>query len=384
MAFRFRTISRGCLGPGDLLRTALSLLFVFGFLCIPVRAQAEPPLFEDVHVVPLPKQTYGYRGMPGSMVELQDGRLLLSYSHMSPEGQADGSIGARYSSDKGKTWGDEFILVARPKPDGADRYCHPSFLRLANGQILLSCIYVSGATPLFGHNYYRRSTDDGNTWGDQLIVTPHAGYNIVHNDKLVQLSSGRIIAPIEFELVTSGDDHAGYISYSVYSDDNGYSWHESKNMVNMLPVEAQEPHVVELRDGRLMMLMRTYSGYVARAYSTDRGESWSDGKPVPDLKLPSRTSSALNIKRIPKTGDLLLLRCSSGPDQPPYRRTPFVSVISKDDGETWENERVMMGDPEDDYGYPSLLFVDDTAIISYHQRDGLHVLRIGVDWFYGK
>ena len=44
----------------------------------------------------------------------------------------------------------------------------------------------------------------------------------------------------------------------------------------------------------------------------------------------------------------------------------------------------MMGDPEDDYGYPSLLFVDDVAIISYHQRDGLHVARIGVDWFYGK
>jgi sialidase-1 len=133
-----------------------------------------------------------------------------------------------------------------------------------------------------------------------------------------------------------------------------------------------------------MMLMRTYNGYVARAYSTDRGESWSDGKPVPDLKLPSRASSALNIKRIPRTGDLLLLRCSDGPAEPPRRRTPFVSVISKDDGETWENERVMMGDPEDDYGYPSLLFVDDTAIISYHQRDGLHVLRIGVDWFYGK
>lgn len=81
---------------------------------------------------------------------------------------------------------------------------------------------------------------------------------------------------------------------------------------------------------------------------------------------------------------MLLLRCSNGPDEPPRLRTPFVSVISKDDGETWENERVMMGDPEDDYGYPSLLFVGDTAIISYHQRDGLHVLRIGVDWFYGK
>nr|MBP7431864.1 exo-alpha-sialidase [Candidatus Hydrogenedentota bacterium] len=84
------------------------------------------------------------------------------------------------------------------------------------------------------------------------------------------------------------------------------------------------------------------------------------------------------------TGDLLLLRCSGGPESGPRIRTPFVSVLSKDDGDTWENERVLRGDPEDDYGYPSLLFVDGTALISYHQRDGLHLLRVGTDWFYGQ
>lgn len=345
-------------------------------------AWAETTVFEDACLVPLPKGTYGYRGMPGSVAELGDGRLLLCYTAMTPEGQSKGAIAGRYSSDRGKSWEEEFTLLARPKPEGQDYYCHPSLLRLANGHLLFSIIYGSGATPLFGHNYYRRSIDDGATWGDQFIVTPHPGYNIIHNDKFVQLSSGRIIAPIEFELVTSGDDHAGYVSYTVYSDDNGYSWRESANMVNMLPVEAQEPHVVELKDGRLMMLMRTYSGYVARAYSDNRGESWSEGHPVTELTLPPN-SSALNIKRIPKTGDLLLLRSSGAGIEQPGRRTPFVSILSRDDGNSWENERVIMGDPEDDYGYPSLLFVDDTAIISYHQRDGLHVLRVGIDWFYG-
>ncbi len=27
--------------------------------------------------------------------------------------------------------------------------------------------------------------------------------------------------------------------------------------------------------------------------------------------------------------------------------------------------------------------LDDVAIVSYHARDGLHVARIGYDWFYG-
>lgn len=358
-------------------------MFVLSLCACMAVLSADAPLFEDACVTPLPKQTYGYRGMPGSIAALNDGRLLLTYSGMTPEGQATGAIAARYSADKGKTWGEESVLIPRPQPAGADRYCHPSLLRLANGQLLLSYIYVSGATPLFGHNYYRRSVDDGKTWGDQLIVTPHAGYHIMHNDKLVQLSGGRLIAPIEHEYVNSANDHAGYVSYTEFSDDNGYSWHESANNVNLLPVEAQEPHVVELKDGRVMMLMRTYSGSVARAYSADRGEHWSQGELVPALTLP-KNSSALNIKRIPGTGDLLLLRASGNPSDAPSRRTPFVSVISKDDGATWENERIIAGDPEDDYGYPSLLFVEDMAVISYHQRDGLHAVRIAVPWFYAR
>jgi sialidase-1 len=322
--------------------------------------------------------------MPGTIVELKDGRLLLAYTRILPDGNADGSVAAKYSTDKGKTWGDEFVLVPTPKPQGSGRYCHPSLLRLKNGAILLSYIYASPAEfpNLFGHNYYRISTDDAQTWGDQLIVTPHPGYNIIHNDKFIQLSGGRILAPVEHEVNFSKGDHGGYVSYTVFSDDSGYSWRESRNTVDMQPVETQEPHVVELKDGRILMLMRTYSGSVARAYSTDKGESWSQGEMVKELPLPPN-SSALNVKRIPSTGDLLLVRASSGPKEPPSRRTPFVSVISTDDGATWSHERVIAGDPEDDYGYPGLTFVDDLALIVYHQRDGLHVARIGIDWFYG-
>jgi len=165
---------------------------VFLAPAIAAAQQVQSSVLEDVRVVPLPKQTYGYRGMPGSIVELKDGRLLLSYSRMMPDGQADGSIAGRYSSDKGKSWADEFVLVPKPKPLAADRYCHPSFLRLANSDILLSYIYVSGAKPLFGHNYYRCSVDDGQTWGDQLIVTPHRGYNIIHNDKFLQIGRAHV------------------------------------------------------------------------------------------------------------------------------------------------------------------------------------------------
>jgi len=342
--------------------------------CVASLPAAPAALFEEIHVVQWPKQKWGYRGAMGDIELLKDGRLLLAYTI------DDAGILGRYSDDGGKTWGAEFMMIPDPKPaKRGEYYCHPSLLRLASGDLLFSYIYLVEATPRFVHNYYRRSTDDGKTWGDQLIVTPVPGCNAMHNDKLLQLSSGRIVAPAEREAVPDPGQHAGYVSFACYSDDNGYSWQRS-NEVNALPIEAQEPHVVELKNGRLMMLCRTYSGFVLRAYSHDRGATWSKGEPVRELKL-SANSSALNVKRIPKTGDLVLLRSTGGKGG---YRTPFVAAVSADEGKTWGHERAIAGDPDDDYGYPSLTFLDGLAIISFHKRDGIYVARIGTDWFYGK
>ena len=346
----------------------------FSLLDSPAAAESPPAVFESELVVKRPQRQFGYRSMPGDIEVLGDGRLLLSYGSWDPWGVILG----RHSSNQGKTWGAEFTILSKPSEGEKAGFLAPSFLRLANGQLMMSYVYIAGAMPRYGHNYYRRSNDDGKSWSEQFVMTPNAGYNLAHNDKLLQLSTGRLIAPLEMELTEEGGDHRGYVSYTFYSDDNGLSWRKSKNIVNVLPVEAQEPHVVELKDGRLMMLCRTYSGYVVRSYSEDKGESWSPGEHLKELSLPPN-SSALNVKRIPSTGDLLLLRCSAGVER---RRTPFVSAISKDEGRTWTNQRVIAGDANDDYGYPSLLFLDGKAIISFHRRTGLQVARIPVRWFY--
>ena len=273
--------------------------------------------------------------------------------------------------------------MRRPKPFREDEgYWHPSLLRLQNAQLLLSYIYFyfSESFARFAHTYYRRSTDDGVSWGDQLIATPHAGTNHVFNDKLIQLPSGRILAPCEREVREESDDHNGYISSAFYSDDDGYSWRQSDNVIDTMPVEAQEPHVVPLKDGRLLMLCRTHSGYIVRSYSEDEGVTWSPGEHVRSLKL-SIIGSALNVKRIPSTGDLLLLRSTDTRDD---LRTPFVSAISSDEGRSWVHERPLGSEPDDDYGYPSLTFLHEMALVSYHKRDGIYVARIGIDWFYGE
>ena len=298
---------------------------------------------------------------------LKDGRLLMVLDQ-------DGELRGCYSKDTGKTWKASFQLLR--KPDGNAGYHHPSLTRAANGDLLLSYqYYVRKTRPVYKISYYRRSKDEGKTWGDQLFMAADG----LFNDKPIRLSTGRLIAPVEREAQVEGGDHAGYVSSVFFSDDNGYSWTKS-NEVNALPIEAQEPHVVELKDGRLMMLCRTYSRFVLRSYSNDKGKTWSKGEPIPELKLPA-WSSALVVKRIPSTGDLLLLRSQSGEAGV---RSPFVSVISKDDGKTWTNERIIAGDPKERYGYPCLLFIADTAIIGYGSFAGSRVARIPVKWFYEK
>ena len=351
--------------------------------------------FDRTLAVPMPYFHYGYRSRPGDIVELGDGRLLMAYKasehssgNLPPGAEGPGEnvgIGGRYSDDGGRTWGKEFILL--PDPPGQGYYVHPSFLRLPDGDLLLSYIYSAQTEPYYGHNYYRRSADDGATWSDQFILTPQGGYVIMHNAKLRQLRDGRILAPAEYKKHRPSEaDHRDYAAIVFYSDTNGHSWTASSNDIDMLPHECQEPHVVELRDGQLLLMFRTYSGWVGRAWSSDRGETWSAGEKVEELAM-SKRSSAITVDRIPSTGDLLLIRCTGEGGAEGKYRTPMVSAISRDEGRTWTDERIIEGDDDGDFGYQSVLFLGEgdaeVVVLSYHARDGIRTARIPVPSFYG-
>lgn len=362
----------------------LAPVLVAAVLLLPAKSALAEALFEDVHVVKRPRATYGYRGMNGDFLQLKDGSLLYAYTQ-------NGIVAIR-STDQGRTWGEPFTLVPDPQPPAKGYYCHPSLLRVQNDEILLTYNYSTyPATPYYAKVFYRRSADEGRTWTEQFLVTPYPGYTLVHNDKLLTLQDGRILALAEHkEYLPSTEDHSGYVGLSFYSDDNGHSWHPSRNKVDLYgtqKIEVQEPDAVELKDGRIMMFARTYSGHPVRAYSSDRGETWSEGELMEELEMPY--AGLPTVRRIPKTGDLLFIWISEqsvDPEDPRvHRRCALTCAISRDEGQTFEHFRHLARDPEDDFGYQCLEFLgDDLALIGYHARDGLHVARLGVDWFYGQ
>ena len=60
--------------------------------------------------------------------------------------------------------------------------------------------YVHDTRPVFKVTLYRRSRDEGASWGDPLYL----GLDAVFNDKLLLLKSGRLIAPVEQEQSVEG------------------------------------------------------------------------------------------------------------------------------------------------------------------------------------
>jgi hypothetical protein len=102
------------------------------------------------------------------------------------------------------------------------------------------------------------------------------------------LKSGRMILP--FAMMIGGRAAGPPIGRNetivLYSDDDGETWPMAPARL-VAPVEpnyngssegACEPSVVQLKDGRVWMLMRTQTGFLYESWSND-GVAWSDAKP---------------------------------------------------------------------------------------------------------
>ena len=108
---------------------------------------------------------------------------------------------------------------------------------------------------------------------------------------------------------------------------------------------------------------------------------------IKELEMPY--AGLPTVKRIPSTGDLLFIWISekSVDKQNPkiHRRCALTAAISRDEGETFINLRHIRRDPQDDFGYQCVAFVgQNLALVGYHARDGIHVARVGIGWFYGE
>ena len=247
----------------------------------------------------LPPSKENPRNSEGSIIKLKNGKLFLAYSHFygGADDNSSAYIAGRYSSDKGRTWTPKDNVIV-PK-EGKENVMSVSLLRLKSGEIALFYLIKNSWSDC--RLYIRKSSDETKSFSDKKLCIPREGYYVINNDRVIQLSSGRILVPAAYHSCSDGTfntwDSRG-ISMCFYSDDDGEIWKKSKTEL-IAPEKSgsglQEPGVIELKDGSLMMLMRTDMHCQFRSYSKDKGETWSESQPT-DIISPC---SPATIKRIP-------------------------------------------------------------------------------------
>jgi sialidase-1 len=315
------------------------------------------------------------RNSEGDFIQLNDGRMFFIYSHYTGSSGADHApayLAGRYSSDGGKSWSEDHMILER---EGDMNVMSVSLLRLQNGEIALFYLKknsTSDCIPML-----RISKDEAKTWSEPIAtITDKKDYFVLNNDRAIQLKDGRLLISVSLHNTETGDGRL----WSYYSDDNGRSWQSGIEVPNPEGVLLQEPGVVELNDGRIMMFIRTNEGVQYQSFSNDKGKSWTPAKPG---NIPSPRSPA-SIERIPSTGDLLLVWNNNGVNQ---KRTPLCVAISKDEGKTWGNVKIIEDDPEGSFCYTAIHFSEENVFLGYWNRADKHnssidINKLNLKWIY--
>lgn len=315
----------------------------------------------------------------GSIVELADGSLLFAVTEFQDSGSdfAKAQIVGRVSRDGGQTW--EASRTLQENTGGLN--VMSVTLRRNGSEISMYYLQKNDVNDL--DMFVRTSSDEGKTFGKATLVTADSGYHVINNDRVTQLSSGRLLVPAASTADVKTVNH--FVSHCYISDDGGKTWRNGKGRVDASKRGAMEPEVVELNDGRVLMIVRTQLGYIGKSYSSDGGETWSKLESL-GVRAPEAPST---LRRIPSTGDLVLIFNDTFTPGAGHggKRTPLTAAISSDEGLTWKNLGNLESDASKTFSYTSLTFVRDRAVMSYWESGEGRQLScrfrsVPVSWFY--
>jgi len=366
-----------------------------------IGGRKEAPGIEYVSIAPVTQEHP--RHDHADLVELPDGTLMMVWL----EGLAGGSdespanISSMRSKDGGRTWG-EYRVEFTAGPGDVNIY-HPSLLLLPDNELLLfTLIYhkLEWDQPLVASGYLRRSRDFGRTWSNPTMIWSNTCQSGTHQT-LIRLSSGRLLKSVE-ELPVWGSFPKCVSKSGCYiSDDNGHTWQAPKCWITLPLRGAMEGTIAETHGKELVMSMRTQLGSVFLSRSKDQGETWSK----PQTSGLMSPESMPRLKRIPTTGDLLLIWNHSEFDPSAGHsgcRTPLSMAMSRDGGRTWGPIRNIEDDPRISFTNPGCSFTRDGRVIimyrlmpGYETRvpaptgadsvtGGLKAAMMSIDWLYGK
>ncbi len=205
-----------------------------------------------------------------------------------------------------------------------------------------------------------RSLDDGETWTDrQQILDGYCGGLI----SIIATSNGDVVVPVPVLLYDPGRHETP----TYVSADQGKTWTHS-NIIDLgghgHHDGADEGTVVELSDGRLLMILRTNWDYFWEALSEDGGRSWRtirptgiDASTAPGYlaKLASGRIALVWNRLHPQGKNYFTRRAGQASNVPASSQREELSIaFTEDDGRTWSEPRVFAVNRETRVSYPQV------------------------------
>jgi len=302
-------------------------------------------------------------GILGPFIGLENGGVMT----------LDGNA-TRVSRDDGVSWSAPKSVYDGPKPGIPGFTGNPwlesigdrmGWLLLRTHQDTLVLVYNDRSTFVFGWDddtrepvsnvrgnvWSIRSLDGGETWTDrQMIMEGYCGALIT----MIQTSTGEIVVPVQ-RLIYDPGRHA---TSTYVSTDDGATW-TSSNTIDLgghgHHDGAFEATLAELKDGRLLMLIRTTLDRFWEAYSEDKGRSWRTIRPT-DLDASNapgylaRLSSGRLVfvwNRLYPDGENMAPRSSGSSTQAwsSNHRDELSISFSEDEGQSWSEPVVFARNP---------------------------------------
>lgn len=234
----------------------------------------------------------------------------------------------------------------------------------------LTLIYKSGETPRSWVSKVIYSYDFGATWTSphDLVKDEIFPRGPVKN-KMIKLSSGRLIAPASDE----SPDKRWAVFFDL-SDDSGKTWKRTEHLSIIPPLGGDalsfenlkqneygliQPTVWEYpkESGTLYMYARSSLGYIYQSKSKDSGLNW---EVATASSIPNNNSGIDSV--MTESGILALIYNPVSENWGP--RWPITLSLSKDNGTTWLST-VDLEIKKGEYSYPAIISSGNELYMTY-------------------
>lgn len=222
---------------------------------------------------------------------------------------------------------------------------NPVLFQPRQGPLLL--FYKVGPSPETWWGMLTTSVDGGRTWSPPQRLPEHIDGPV--KNRPIELPDGALLCP-------SSTEHDGvWRVHFERTPDLGRTWWRSGPCNDGREIEAIQPSILSLADGRLLAVGRSRQDRIFQLLSRDGGQTW-DEMTLGNLPNPNSGTDALTLR----DGRHVLVynHVPGEPGKWGGKRSPLNLAISRD-GFEWQAALVLEHQPGQEFSYPAVIQTSD-------------------------